>query len=98
MIYELKIELRNTNPKILRTIQVDSNISLNELHDIIQLSFGWTNSHLYSRKISDIENSLTEFNYDNQIYVDSRSYKLKDFSEDLFEYLYDFGDYWENHN
>jgi hypothetical protein len=96
MILELKIELKNVNPKIWRAIQVDSNISLNELHHIIQISIGWTNSHLYLFRIDEIEYSLPEYNYDYITYGDSRSYRLSDFHEESFEYLYDFGDYWEH--
>ena len=96
MIYELKINLKGIKPKIWRTIQVDSNISLNELHHVIQISMGWTNSHLYSFKIDEIEYSLPEYNYDYHTYGDSRSYRLSDFQEESFGYLYDFGDYWEH--
>ena len=96
MLNQLKIELQNIQPKIWRRIQVNSDISLNELHHIIQISMGWTNSHLYSFKIDKIEYSLPEYNYDYHTYGDSRSYKLKDFPEEQFEYLYDFGDYWEH--
>jgi hypothetical protein len=96
MIYELKISLNDTKPEIWRFIQVDSNISLNELHHVIQISMGWTNSHLYSFKIDEIEYSLPEYNYDYLTYGDSRSKKIKDFQEESFIYLYDFGDYWEH--
>ncbi len=96
MILELLIELKGTNPAIWRKIQVNSDTSLDELHHIIQISMGWTNSHLYSFKIDEIEYSLPEYNYDFITYGDSRSYKLKDFPEEAVEYLYDFGDYWEH--
>ena len=96
MIFELYIHLNGIVPKIWRLIQVDSNTSLNELHHVIQISMGWTNSHLYSFKIDEIEYSIPEYNYDYLTYGDSRTYKLKDFKEETFIYLYDFGDYWEH--
>jgi hypothetical protein len=96
MIYELKVELKGIDPKIWRRIQVDPNISLNELHHVIQISMGWTNSHLYSFKIDEIEYSLPDFNYDFLTFGDARTYKLKDFQEESFEYIYDFGDSWEH--
>ena len=96
MIHELKIELKDTNPRIWRRIQVNSDISLNELHHVIQISMGWTNSHLYSFKIDEIEYSLPEYNDDYLEYSDSRKIKLKVLTVDTFEYLYDFGDYWEH--
>jgi hypothetical protein len=61
-IHELKISIIGIKPEIWRLIQVDSNISLNELHHVIQISMGWTNSHLYSFRIDEIEYSLPEIN------------------------------------
>jgi hypothetical protein len=96
MVYEINIELKGTDPKIWRKVQVNSDISLNELHHIIQISMGWTNSHLYSFIIEEIEYSLPEYHDDDHRYGDSRAYHLKKFKNEPIEYLYDFGDYWEH--
>ncbi len=61
MIYQIKIELKETNPTIWRRIQVNSDITLNELHHIIQISMGWTNSHLYSFTIDSVEFTVKEY-------------------------------------
>ena len=96
MILELNVELKDTNPKIWRKIQVNADITLDNLHDIIQTSMGWTNSHLYSFIIAEIEYSSKDYDYDNYKYGNSRSYQLKEFQNEHIEYLYDFGDYWEH--
>jgi hypothetical protein len=96
MIYEITIELNGTDPKIWRRIQVNSDISLNELHHIIQITMGWTNSHLYSFTIDVIEYSLKDYDYDNHKYGNARAYRIKEFKNEPIEYLYDFGDYWEH--
>ena len=97
MIYQLKIELQDIKPKIWRRIQVNSEISLNELHHIIQISMGWTNSHLFSFIIDNVEFTVKEYDDDDVKYADARKYKLKKLKIDgPFEYLYDFGDYWEH--
>lgn len=46
-VYELKIALCQTDPPIWRRVLVTDSTTLGELHWIIQLSLGWTNSHLH---------------------------------------------------
>jgi len=97
MIYQLKIELQDTMPNIWRRIQLNSDISLNELHHIIQISMGCTNSHLYSFIIDSVEFTVKEYDDDDVKYADARKYNLEMLKIDgPFEYLYDFGDYWEH--
>lgn len=96
MIYEIKIELKDFNPKIWRKVLVNSDISLNELHHIIQISMGWTNSHLYSFIIDEIEYTLKNNDDDDQKFGNARAYRIKDFKNESIEYVYDFGDYWEH--
>ncbi len=97
MTYQLKIELKDTHQKIWRRIQANSDISLNELYNIIQISMGWTNSHLYSFILDEIEYTLKEYDDDDVKYADARKYNLEKLKIDgPFEYLYDFGDYWEH--
>lgn len=96
MVYEIKIELKGADPKIWRKIHVNSNITLNELHHIIQISMGWTNSHLYSFIIDEIEYSLKDYDYDYHKYGNAKAYRIKEFKNEPIEYVYDFGDYWEH--
>jgi len=95
MIYELYIEIKGFEPRIWRKIQVDANIKLDELHHVIQVAMGWTNSHLYSFMIGGSEYSLKEYEVDTE-YQDSKKCGLTEIPEDKFQYVYDFGDYWEH--
>lgn len=47
MIYELTLELFNTENTATRTIKVDSKTSFRQLHAIIQTSFNWSGFHPY---------------------------------------------------
>ena len=97
MIFQIKIELEETELNIWRRIQINSDISLHELHHIIQISIGWTNSHLYSFIIDSIEYTVKEYDDYDVKYADAREYSLEKARIDgPFEYLYDFGDYWEH--
>lgn len=97
MIYQLKIELINVKSEIWRSIQVNSDISLNKLHHIVQICMGWTNSHLYSFIIDNIEYTVKEYDADFIKFADARNYSLEKLKIDGdFEYVYDFGDNWEH--
>jgi Plasmid pRiA4b ORF-3-like protein len=46
-IYQMKITLRDSKPPIWRRLQVSADTSLEKLHLILQIAFGWTDSHLH---------------------------------------------------
>ena len=45
-IYQLRITLIESRPRIWRRILVEEDILLSDLHKIIQTTMGWTNSHM----------------------------------------------------
>ena len=95
--YLLEIELLHVKPKIWRNFTIPSNISLHCLHEIIQIVMGWENSHLYEFKIGP--NKYIEDPEEEEELLESEDYNLCDLlknENDRFEYLYDFGDYWEH--
>jgi hypothetical protein len=46
-VHELKITLRRSKPPIWRRVAVPSDIKLSDLHIVIQIVMGWSNSHLH---------------------------------------------------
>jgi len=59
-IIQMNITLDNIEPAIWRRFIVDSSITLQALHEIIQVVMGWENSHLYSFHIGDSEYSAMD--------------------------------------
>jgi len=57
-MYLLKIRLLDIEPEIWRRFVVPASITLDRLHDVIQIVMGWTDSHLHEFKIgkNDIPN------------------------------------------
>ncbi len=52
-IYTLRIMLRDSKPPIWRRVVVLSDIRLGQLHEVIQIAMGWTNSHLHQFVLRD---------------------------------------------
>ena len=46
-IYQIKVTLLRTVPPVWRRLLVPSDITLSNLHDLLQLAMGWTDSHLH---------------------------------------------------
>lgn len=84
--HQLKIEIRKIRPLIWRRVRVPSTIRLTELHDVIQVLFGWEGYHLY------------EFGsrYDDKIDdTNIKLYRLCPKEGWALNYTYDIGDYWQ---
>lgn len=52
-IYEVRITLNGSKPPIWRKLAVPSDIILGDLHDVIQITMGWTNSHMHRFRLRD---------------------------------------------
>ena len=96
-VYQLKTTLNDIRPPIWRRILVPE-VSLGNLHEILQVAMGWRNCHLY------------KFDFDGVAYTDPESaaelcIKVADGTmlgavlpaEGFrFGYIYDFGDNWRH--
>ena len=99
-IYQIKVTLHDSKPPIWRRILVPDSISLHQLHTILQIVMGWTNSHLHQFIIDDeyYGEPEEEDGYSEDLKNEKR-YRLNQFVERKgfkFIYEYDFGDSWEH--
>ncbi len=99
-ICSVRIELQDTDPLIWREVEVPTSITLKVLHDIVQITMGWLNQHLW------------EFTIDKKIFglpmgedwggaprAAASKVRLRDVLKPrrtTINYLYDFGDSWEH--
>ncbi|PLX68155.1 MAG: plasmid pRiA4b ORF-3 family protein [Denitrovibrio sp.] len=93
--YLMKVELIGTTPLVWRTFYVPSNISLDRLHDVIQIIMGWNDVHLHSFKINDVLYTISP-EEDNEG-INEEAYRLNSMISiggGYIEYIYDFGDKW----
>jgi len=101
-IFQLQISLKGFKPKIWRRFLVPSDMLLSDLHKVIQLTMGWTNSHLHQFKKGKTFYSMKNENDPFPYLGSSKDYKkirinnLLINEKDTIEYEYDFGDGWEH--
>jgi hypothetical protein len=94
---QLKLSLRGVSkPAVWRRLLVPADIRLDRLHDVIQTSMGWTDTHLhvFSTTAGDYGVADPELGFRNE-----RNAKLGQFLKqpgDRIQYAYDFGDGWEH--
>lgn len=99
--YILHVSIAFSDPLIWRRIQVPGTFTLAQLHDIIQLSMGWSDSHVHQflvGKISYEPTIKTNAPRESKRF-DEHKYKLhtlEDGMRFMFTYLYDAGEGWEH--
>lgn len=95
-VYQIKVALRGAKPPIWRRLEVPADISLARLHTVLQIAFGWGNSHLhvfetpygsYGTADADLGHSS-----DEQVTLE----QVAPLATSKLRYTYDFGDDWEH--
>lgn len=101
-VIQLKITLTGTKPPIWRRVLVDKATTFEKLHHIIQIVMGWSNSHLYEFEIDNYRITEPNEEFDNDFgnkTIDASTITLGEILtsvKEKFNYIYDFGDYWEH--
>lgn len=95
-IHKVKITLRGSKPPIWRRLEVPSGITLHQLHECIQQTFGWEDYHMwvFSTLAGDYGIADRELGHRS-----AAAKKLSDAAPrvgDRIRYTYDFGDGWEH--
>mgnify|MGYP003574427881 CR=1 FL=1 len=99
--YILHISITFSDPLIWRRIQVPGTFTLAQLHDTIQLSMGWSDSHAHQFLVGKISYEPTmKSNVPRESKrFDEHKYKLHTLEEGMrfmFSYIYDAGEGWEH--
>jgi hypothetical protein len=95
--YLLKIRLLDIEPEIWRRFVVPDSITLDRLHDVIQIVMGWKDYHLHEFTIG--KKRYTEWPEYKDDGAEDGKYHLGNLIKQkgrTFHYLYDFGDSWEH--
>lgn len=102
MAYQLRIDIKGAKPPIWRRITIPVNCRFDQLHEAIQVLFGWSNSHLHEFKL-ERSGIILQANPEMDMYTIHDVEKTSDYQlsellheEEKFTYIYDFGD-WHEH-
>lgn len=90
----LRVTMRDVVPRVERVIDVPAAITLDELHEVLQVAIGWTDSHLHQFRTEDAIYAVP-FEDWGQEEVDERGVRLSTLPT-RFAYAYDLGDGWQH--
>ncbi len=99
-VYQFKIILKGASPPIWRRLET-CDVSLEQFHQQIQRAMGWNGGHLHQFEIDGERYTAPEMAESD---LGDQSYKGMKLSTIIghrdskfrFQYVYDFGDYWEH--
>ena len=104
--FVVRIDLDDTEPPIWRRLRLASDLTLAQLHEILQITMGWTDSHLHSFAMDAPATDgrsrpfRTPFDEDDTAggiqEADVRLDQVFATVGDGLTYVYDFGDYWQH--
>ncbi len=96
---QLKVTLMGVKPPIWRRILVSDTATLSELHHILQIAMGWTDSHLHMFMVGQKRSGIPdpEWGVFDETMLDESKVKLRSVfkrEKHAISYEYDFGDGW----
>jgi Plasmid pRiA4b ORF-3-like protein len=97
-IYRLKVTLAGVRPPVWRRLETPAGVTLAQLHEILQVAMGWTNSHLHQFE----QHGVLYGQSDRELGLERVSETRTTLAEvlrkpkDAIDYEYDFGDGWQH--
>lgn len=95
-IYLIKIAMHGVSPMVWRRLKIPGNTSIAQLHEAIQIAFGWDDEylnqfHIYGKDYGVYHDGGLNFSDDpEQVYLDDFEFDPLD----KFTYEYNFFDHW----
>jgi hypothetical protein len=102
IVIRADVQIGGIDPAIRRTLELPRDLNLAQFHEVLQASFGWTDSHLHQFNIGGLLYGAPEFDedglWDRQTF-EASDVLLGDFAIGheqvvVLTYEYDFGDGW----
>ena len=99
-IATVRIDLKDSDPPIWRMVEVPTSITLKVLHDIVQVTMGWFDYHLWEMVIGGQTYGLPmDEDWGTAPRKVASRTRLRDVlapSTTTIDYIYDFGDNWHH--
>lgn len=96
-IATLRVVLVDSQPAIWRELEVPTSLTLQRLHDVLQIALGWGDYHMWQFEIAGTRYGRPI--EDDPELVNAKKVLLRDVlvgRTTKITYVYDFGDYWEH--
>jgi Plasmid pRiA4b ORF-3-like protein len=97
-VYQLRVWIRRISPQIWRRLLVRSDSTIAELHEVLQIVFGWRDDHLHQFLIRGKPYGIARVG--GIIFDDNpRQIQLRDFHfrcKETWVYEYDLTDWWQH--
>lgn len=101
--FRIRLDLRGTKPPVWRRLDLPGDLTLPQLHEVIQAAMGWQDCHLHRFSMSGDHRSpyfITEFDLsegeDGLLETDVRLDQILAKKGGQLWYEYDFGDSWDH--
>ena len=100
--YQMKIMIKHSHPPIWRRFTVPAGLTFSQLSFILNEVMGWNGGHLSQFEFYHmgvvIEEDPDDMDWLDKELLDATETRIDPFmdSENWFNYIYDFGDYWEH--
>ncbi|MFU8850800.1 IS1096 element passenger TnpR family protein [Micromonospora sp. SL1-18] len=95
-IYQIKVSLRGARPPIWRRLEVPADVNLTCLHELIQVAFAWTDSHLHVFETPYGSFGRPDADLGHRAASRVTLEQVAPAAGDKLRYTYDFGDDWEH--
>ena len=95
-VYQIKVGLRGARPPIWRRLEVPADISLARLHTVIQIAFGWDDSHLHVFETPYGSFGSPDADLGHRSETSVTLEQVAPAANSKLRYTYDFGDDWEH--
>ena len=95
-IYQVKVGLRGAKPRIWRRLEVPGDLSLAVLHHVIQVAFGWHDSHMHVFETPYGDFGWTDRELGHRAEGPVTLEQVARRATDKIRYTYDFGDNWDH--
>lgn len=97
-IYQLQVALKGIRPLIWRRFLIASTASLQDVHIVLQIVMGWTDSHMHEFAKGQDRYGVPDKDFPSDMHDEAKcrlDQVLKEEKEKLI-YTYDFGDSWDH--
>jgi len=95
-VYQIKVGLRGAKPPIWRRLEVPADISLAQLHTVIQVAFDWDDCHLHVFESPYGSFGTADADLGHRAEAPVTLEQVAPAVKSKIRYTYDFGDDWEH--